>query len=312
MALVLGLAVALVLLASLFAYALATSGNSEEPDDEVVEVDYQNEDYELPSKDDTPPELEIPTSDEAVTLTQANPIYAVSLAVPVRCSTGPVGDGTTVDDAVLQAHFEEFVACLTRVWGPALEEAGLIAYQPTVTVFPAGGTVNTQCGTAESNNAFYCAADQSLYLASDVLDALPQELAEHRFTLDLIMAHEYGHAMQGRSGIFAGGLILMNEADESEAMELNRRLEVQADCFAGTVTNSLAESMGLTDDDRAAFGQVTYEIGDDRLQERFGGDPTTPGDHGTGENRKMWAERGLAADSVGACNTFVADPEEVK
>lgn len=300
-----GLAIALV---AALAYGLVTGGSGGDG------PDYQNEDYQVPSVSSSPPDLEIPeTMGELMDLLEANPIYEETFPVPVRCDLPLETGASSLSDEALEQRMTTYIDCLTRAWGPTLEAAGFIAYQPRVTVYPGGGTVNTPCGTAESMNAFYCGGDQNLYLAPDIAGVLPPATAEERLLFELVMAHEYGHAMQGRTGVFAASAILAyDEEDEAVALELSRRTEVQADCFAGLGLLSLGQSMGMDENDVAAMSQISFEIGDDQLAERFGGDPTVLGNHGTGQNRQLWIERGFSGTDISTCNTWVAPPDEVR
>lgn len=276
-----------------------------------VASNYKNESYTVPSAESDAPSIPVPEYEsEIATWLENNTLYDQQLASPVRCDLDPVPAG--LDDDALQSRMREYVKCLTRVWGPALEAAGHIAYQPTLYVYPAGGEVTTSCGTQESLNAFYCGADQNLYLAADVLRILPSAEAAAPQAYDLIIAHEYGHAMQGRSGVFAASFYASEDAgSDSMAMEVSRRVELQADCFAGAVINSVSQSMGLGDTEREAVARISYEIGDDRLAARFDQE-LEEGDHGVGENRQLWATRGLAGGPLSTCNAFTAPGDEVR
>ncbi|MDO5737084.1 MAG: neutral zinc metallopeptidase [Propionibacteriaceae bacterium] len=286
---------------------------SSQPGDDTVSSNYQNEDYVVPGADQAVSRIPVPQYEaEIAQWLQDNTLYQQSLAEPVRCDVDPIRNLGSMSDVALQTRMRGYVECLTRVWGPALEAAGHEAYQPTLYVYPAGGEVKTSCGTQPSLNAFYCGADQNLYLAADVLRILPAQQATAPEAFDLIIAHEYGHAMQGRSGVFAASHFLGEDATStSVASEVSRMVEVQADCFAGSAMNSIAESMGMGEAGRESVARISYEIGDDRLAERFNQE-IEEGDHGTGVNRRLWAERGLAGGQLSKCNTFVAPSSELR
>ncbi len=297
-----------IILVALLGYAF-----SSQPGNDVVESNYQNEDYVLPRTDDSVSRIPIPEYEsEILQWLQDNTLYPETLAAPVRCDVAALTNAKALSDAQLQARMRSYVGCLTRVWGPALEASGHEAYQPTLYVYPAGGEVTTSCGTQGSLNAFYCGADQNLYLAADILRILPTDAAEAPEALDLVIAHEYGHAVQGRTGVFAASQYLAQDStSDSGAREVSRRVELQADCFAGTAINSVSDSMNLGEQGRTSVGDISYEIGDDRLAERFD-QPIEEGDHGTGENRRLWATRGLDGGQLTGCNTFVAPTSEVR
>lgn len=56
---------------------------------------------------------------------------------------------------------------------------------------------------------------------------------------------------------------------------------------------------------------ISYAIGDDQLAARFN-QSFEEGDHGVGENRALWAERGLTGGSLSTCNTFSAPGPELR
>ena len=299
---------ALALLGGMVVIALINQANPAS-----VSTDYKNEDWEVPPVTSQPPPLVKPESKaEITTLTKDNSLYNMSLESPVRCDLELL-PGREQDDQELQASLQTYVGCLTRVWGPTLKQAGYTAFQPKITVFPEGETIATGCGNQKSHNAFYCTLDQQIYISQDVLDVLSADVSKARVVFNLIIAHEYGHTMQGQSGILASGNALANRDSKSKAMETSRRLETQADCFAGAAMSSLWQGLKLTDADRQDALNIITDLGDDKLRERNNGDPDEEGDHGKGRNRRTWMERGLnSKGSLGQCNTFTASSEEVE
>lgn len=281
----------------------------------TVQENYQNEDYELPSVDDPLTPLPEPTTEaEMMEMLQANPWYGQDLPVPVRCELPGTSAASANSIDALQTRMEALVECLTRTVGPSLEAAGFDPYVPRVTIYPAGTEVNTQCGAAPSGNAFFCGADQALYLAPDVVLVLPEAQGTTDHVYDYIMAHEYGHAMQGRTGIIVSSAIATYLSEtEAEGMEFSRRTEVQADCFATTMLTSVGGDMGVGEAEFSRLHEVAFEIGDDRISERFGVEyAADESSHGTGDSRRLWAERGTLQSDVGVCNTFTAPAQEVR
>lgn len=264
---------------------------------------YQNDDYAVPPPDLSPPPLPKPASEaEAKQMTEQNAIYDQILAQPVRCEAPRIDDVTTATDAELQEHFGELTACLTRTWGPMLEQAGFAVVRPTVTIY--GKSIDTGCGEIDFINAVYCGVDQQVYYSRDLLDLLPEVEAKNSVVVDFVLAHEFGHAIQGRSGIlYARVLLQQNAASKPAALELNRRLEVQADCFSGMFMRATAQSSGLTQADVPTIRQGLRAVGDAENRD---------GDHGKADNREFWGLTGFATDRVGTCNTFVAPAEQVR
>lgn len=310
---VLGVFLAFLLIRSLMAGSEPGPDPDTDPTDGPAPIEYANEDYNVPAVSDDVPELVYPETYEDLDLYLLdNPIYEQTLPNPVRCDLDVEPDIHSFTDDELEERLAGLVECLTRVWGPTLEDAGFDAYQPRMTVYPAGGTVQTQCGVQESLNAFFCGADQNLYLAADITRVLSSTTATSPIVYDVVIAHEYGHAMQGRIGVFASSKYVESEAEEDVAMESSRRAEVQADCFGGISLRVLSQSLGISEEDAAMIRAIAEDIGDDTLNDRFGGDSSAPGSHGTGANRLLWAGRGLSSDQLGTCNTWTAPSSEVR
>ena len=288
-------------------FILIDSQNSE------VEVQYQNEQYEVPPVTNRPPEFHVPaTKAEAQEYLEENPLYTMTLPSPVRCEI-QIEENPNRSDDELEEELQSYMNCLTRVWGPALEDAGFVAITPKVTVVPSGSPFQSKCEVDAGPNAFFCLLDQRIFLTQDIAKILGEDSARARSVFHLILAHEYGHAVQGRAGILGAGLVIQYHAeDEREVLDISRRKEVQADAFAGLALNALGHSLGVTDKDRAEMLEMWYEIGDDQLRRRAGADPTKEGDHGLGENRRMWGERGLTSSKVAVANSFTAPDSEVR
>jgi predicted metalloprotease len=276
------------------------TGLSFEPSD----VAYQNDDYRIPAPDRNPPALPVPqTYGEAEQWITDSAFYDQAVPVPVRCDSQPI-NVATASDAKLESHFEGLMECLVRVWEQPVSNAGFIIVRPTVTIY--GQELTTKCGTTEIN-AFYCSADQQVYYSRYLPQALPVRKSE--WTADIVMAHEFGHALQGRTGILISANALGQESgDKNTELRYMRRLETQADCFSGMFIRSVSESMGVQQQDVDGILQIYVAIGDDELS----GEPRIIGNHGLGRSRRYWGNMGLANSEVGKCNTFVAPPNLVR
>lgn len=277
-------------------------------DDPVITPpgEYENESYQVPNVDQNPPEIPVPaTYAEATQWLTDNPVYNASIAVPVRCEAHPI-DLNAASRAGLQAHFNELTGCLMRVFGPALEDAGYFAVRPSVTIYTS--PVNTKCGTMPMQNAAYCSADQQVYYAADLPTIVPQELRHVDYAVESVIAHEFAHAIQGRTGILISEAAWEQRSDDATADNLSRRLEVQADCWAGQFIQAVGESVGIDQDEAHALSNLFYSIGDDVLT----GDPNYVGNHGHGRSRQTWFLEGHETTLMGACNTFVVGDDEVR
>ncbi|MFP5282681.1 MAG: neutral zinc metallopeptidase [Actinomycetes bacterium] len=266
---------------------------------------YQNEDYRVPPPDLSPPPLPVPeTVGEAEAYIAENRFYEQTAPVPVRCSAPPI-NVRTADDDQLQAHFEGLMECLVRVWEQPVAAAGWEMVRPTVTIY--GSRVTTKCGTTEVN-AFYCAADQQIYYSNRLSDAVTI-VRRNKWAADVVMAHEFGHALQARTAILISAKALGQQSGSQQTeLELSRRLETQADCFSGMFMRAVADSVGIAPSDREGIEDTYTAVGDDVLS----GQANINGNHGLGRSRRYWGAAGLDTSRVGDCNTFVVERSLVR
>lgn len=273
---------------------------------------YKNETYQVPPPDSNPPDIPVPEyQSELTSWTRDNEIYRVSVAKPVRCQLPDIDYGAS-SDAQVEKHLNDLTACLMRVWGPALEQAGYTPVRPTVTVYT--GNPSTACGKAPSENAFYCAGDQQIYFSHDLPDAIPTDLRGRRLVVEAIMAHEFGHAVQARTGILAANAIARQQFHKSgqsaDELVVGRRSETQADCLSGEFTDAVAQALKVSASDKADLKALFHAFGDDVGS----GGKIAPGqgNHGSGASRQSWYSKGLASVAISTCNTFIAPASAVR
>jgi predicted metalloprotease len=266
---------------------------------DTSEVAYQNDDYTVPPPDKNPPPIPIPdTYEQAEGIVTKSPFYDQTAPIPVRCTTQPI-NVETASDAQLKSHFEGMMECLIRVWEPPITKAGLIIVRPTVTIY--GDKMTTKCGTS-GVNAFYCGADQQVYYSNQLPSAVPI-VKQDKWAADVVIAHEFGHALQGRTGILVSAKALgQNTGDKAEDLRYTRRLETQADCLSGMFLVSVSQSLGIQQQDLQGILNTYKAIGDDTLS----GDPSVVGNHGLSRSRLYWGQTGLGNSAITKCNTFVA------
>lgn len=268
---------------------------------------YVNESYTPPDPDLNPPELpSVSTVEEAKTTVNNNALYAQTVAGPTHCQVPAINLSST-SSASLKSYLTTVVGCLMAVWNEPVNKAGYVLPRPPVIVY--SSPITTGCGKLETENAVYCGADQKIFYASDLPSILPSELQDQRFVVEMIVAHEFGHAVQARTGIlisFNG--LESNSATTSSKHDLSRRGELQADCLSGLFINSVSKSTGLTKSDLANISATARAIGDDTLS----GKASIDGTHGLAANRQYWMEMGMASTTVAACNTFTAPDDFVR
>jgi uncharacterized protein len=294
--------VGVIIIVTLVAIAgLAMAGLSTESSNAA----YQNEDYRVPPPDTNPPPIPVPqTYGEAEQWITKSPFYAQTVPAPVRCDSQPI-NVVTASDTQLKSHFEGLMECLVRVWEPPVTNAGFLIVRPTVTIY--GQELTTKCGTS-GINAFYCTADQQVYYSRLLPEALPT-VRRNKWTADIVMAHEFGHALQGRTGILISAHALGQESGtKSTELQFTRRLETQADCFSGMFLRAVSQSIGVQQQDLDGIEAIYVAIGDDTLS----GNPDIVGNHGLAQSRRYWGRMGLANSDVGMCNTFVVPSRLVR
>lgn len=222
----------------------------------------------------------------------------------------PIQQTTSAQDETEICNSNEYSreACnaldsLNRTWQPEFQEAG-IAFQDPLLTFIRGGRIDTGCGAASSEmGPFYCPADQGIYIDTRFYDQMERQLgAGGDFARYYVMAHEYGHHIQNLTGL-ASQIRSAQAQDRRRANDLQVRMELQADCYAGVwaaKNRNLIEPGDLQEGLRAASA-----IGDDTLQ-RNAGQRINPESftHGTSAQRMQWLRRGLETGDEDQCDTF--------
>jgi len=260
----------------------------------------------VPAPDFSPPAVPQPeTYGEATDWLTSNKVYDQTAPIPTNCAV-PRIDMTTASVTELTDHLNELTACLWRVWSGPLETAGYTLPRPPVTVYTE--PITTGCGSLDEVNAVYCAADQHIYYAKPLYKIFPADQQKAPFVVEAVLAHEFGHTIQARTGILISSMAWEQKASASEAKVYSRRLEVQADCFSGMFTVAVGGASGLNNNDLANLQDVMYNLGDDVLT----GKANYDGDHGLGKSRKKWFTTGQQNSLMGKCNTYTAPDSAVR
>jgi uncharacterized protein len=199
-------------------------------------------------------------------------------------------------------------------WTEIFSAAGRTYHTPKLRLF--SGSEPTPCAFARSAmGPFYCPRDQRVYLDTSFFDDLQNKFGACssskacQFSQAYVIAHEVGHHVQNELGILPRVTQAQQAAStQTEANQLQVRVELQADCLAGVWANRAQQKHKFLDPgdiDQAL--QTASAIGDDRLQKEMQGyvvpDSFT---HGSAEQRKRWFTTGLTGGSVANCDTFSA------
>jgi predicted metalloprotease len=199
-------------------------------------------------------------------------------------------------------------------WAEILRDRGVSYEAPKLVLF--SGVTPSACGAAQSAmGPFYCPNDRRIYLDTEFFTEIETRLGgcdagskACQFSEAYVIAHEVGHHVQNLLGILPKAERLERDASKTEANQIQVRIELQADCFAGLWANrSQAKWKFLEEGDVDAALQTASAIGDDTLQKRTQGyvvpDAFT---HGTSAQRKHWFTTGLKSGTIKSCNTFSA------
>ncbi|MFZ4120666.1 MAG: neutral zinc metallopeptidase [Caulobacterales bacterium] len=181
------------------------------------------------------------------------------------------------------------------------------AYVPPTLVLYDSPVVETGgCGDVpNSAGPFYCPGDQKLYIDLSFFDVLSRRLnSPGDFAQAYVVAHEVGHHVQN----LIGATEIRQEAamrGGAGANQMSVRLELQADCLAGTWASFANRGGQLAPGDLDEALNAAHNIGDDTLQQGQQGyaRPETF-THGSSEQRRRWFQRGAQSGDPRQCDTF--------
>ncbi|MCW1967978.1 MAG: neutral zinc metallopeptidase [Anaerolineae bacterium] len=206
-------------------------------------------------------------------------------AVDVRVS----GDGTfvqVVKGKAASTHYwdsdklvEDIAQDIDRFWQREFAARGW-RYQSPTRIQSYAQRIRTGCGLASLNNAFYCQLTHGIYYDTNLLAREFDRVGD--FASAIIIAHEWGHAVQGLRDIFRQSRYTIET-------------ELQADCFAGAYARD-ANLRGLLEPgDSGEAAELLYKIGDPAHVPWY-----ARGAHGSPQQRVGAFEKGFKAGLV-AC-----------
>jgi hypothetical protein len=213
-------------------------------------------------------------------------------------------------------QMSEFVSAVlgsTEVqWKEIFAQAGRTYEAPTLVMF--SDATRSACGFAQSAmGPFYCPNDRKVYLDTAFFQDLERRFRgcdvgskSCQFSQAYVITHEIGHHVQNLLGILPQVQEAQRGMDQGEANQLQVRVELQADCFAGVWAHHAEEKWRFIEPgDVEAAMQTASAIGDDRLQRRSQGYVVPDGfTHGSSEQRTRWFMTGLRSGQVSSCDTF--------
>jgi predicted metalloprotease len=203
---------------------------------------------------------------------------------------------TTID-----AFLTDVLSNIDRFWTRTLESNGLPTPRVTYDWVAPGARQLTGCGgVADDAAAFYCPADDTIYIAQEfaaalydgLVEGLPGERAGFGraagdFAVAYVVAHEYAHNLQQELGVF-----------DSSRSDTAKPFELQADCLSGVWAYSVYAEGALQPGDLEEATDAALAVGDFD----FG----NAQHHGTPQERRDALLAGFETGEPGSCNQYLA------
>lgn len=211
-----------------------------------------------------------------------------------RCTAGPFAEETC-----------NALTSLNETWEPIFARSNIPFEQPELVLYPSGPVSTRGCGNASSAaGPFYCPADMGIYIDTTFFTVMERQLgAGGDFARLYVMAHEYGHHIQNLVGT-SRKVRQLQQSNPSASNQLQVRMELQADCYAGVwagKNRSLIERGDMEEGLRAASA-----IGDDTIQRRAGQRVKTENfTHGSSAQRMEALRRGIESGDSSVCEVYM-------
>ena len=193
-------------------------------------------------------------------------------------------------------------------WSALFQARGLNYEQPRLRLFT--GATQSGCGAAGAEvGPFYCPADHRVYLDLGFYRELAQRFdAPGDFAQAYVLAHEVGHHVQNLLGTADKVRQAQRGGGEQQANQLQVRMELQADCYAGIWAHHAQRSRQILEqgDVEEALGAAAA-VGDDMIQKKTRGQVIPESfTHGSAAQRQHWFKRGFETGTLEGCDTFAA------
>jgi len=231
-------------------------------------------------------------------------ILGLTEAVSTGTQSGQPTAGVPQDE---QGQFISAVLGETEdTWSEIFRANGAQYEPPTLALF--SGQIRSACGFATAaSGPFYCPSDHKVYIDLAFYDELKSQFqAPGDFAQAYVLAHEVGHHVQTLLGTEEKVRNAQQRGSERENNQLQVRMELQADCYAGVWANHADRTRHILEQgDVEEALQAASSVGDDAIQKRTQGHVVPDSfTHGTATQRASWFERGLQGGTIQSCDTF--------
>ncbi|MEU8266702.1 neutral zinc metallopeptidase [Sphaerisporangium sp. NPDC049002] len=228
--------------------------------------------------------------------------YDRTAAVDSRLYTAPRAKANCAIPAIrtgswtsMKRYLGAVSSCLDRIWAREFKRTR-IYFSPPKRKFVRHRVKDRDCGLMPSKEAdgTYCDDSRMYYVLVERADLQPGGAA----WVAEVTAHEYGHHLQNMANIsdYAWD---EDTATRSKAKKdlLSRRLELQAECFAGVALKAMGDEMPAWWEFRSWYSGT--------LPDKW------TRDHGRLSTQLRWLERGYDSASPSACNTWTSPKSDV-
>ena len=194
------------------------------------------------------------------------------------------------------------------VWKALFRQMGMTYSEPKLVLYSGG--IRSGCGVGMSAmGPFYCPLDRKLYVDLSFYREMKTRFgASGDFAQAYVIAHEVGHHVQTLFGISEKVQRAKARVSQRQGNELQVRMELQADCFAGVWARLAQRSKKILEPGDIEEGlNAASAIGDDNIQRKTQGHVVPDAfTHGSSRQRVRWFKRGLDSGDIHQCDTFNA------
>ena len=203
--------------------------------------------------------------------------------------------------AIVARAWDDSIATWRRLIGARADEIAAVSlrFMPRLTPMNCYGLYAGEGPT-------YCSGNQTIFVGTDEAYRLMAKLGpQGEAGITFLIGHEMGHHIQNIHGRFHYLAAALTVAP-SRRVELVRRFELEADCYAGVWIRS-STAWSASGAFRSDLMSVLASIGDDTLVGRApDANALSLGVHGTSAQRTRWFTRGTQSGNLAACDTFAA------